>query len=52
MENWRICEQTKLFNYFMFKNEIKLKIKSDERFLAKWRIHKIGRGNHAPRVRT
>lgn len=35
MENWRICEQTKLFNYFMFKNEIKLKIKSDERFFSK-----------------
>lgn len=30
MENLRICEQKKLF-----KNEIKLKIKSDERFLAK-----------------
>ena len=51
MENWRICEQTKLFNYFMFKNEIKLKIKSDERFLAKWRIHKIGRGNHVWELR-
>lgn len=41
MENLRICEQKKLF-----KNEIKLKIKSDERFLAKWRIYKIGTGNH------
>ena len=40
MENLRICEQKKLF-----KNEIKLKMKSDERFLAKWRIHKIDRGN-------
>lgn len=49
--NWRICEQKKLFNYFMFKNEIKLKIKSDERFLAKWRIHKIGRGNHVWELR-
>lgn len=49
--NWRICEQTRLFNHFMFKNEIRLKIKSDERFLAKWRIHKIAIGNHVWELR-